>query len=275
MNLLLVLCLLFSSHLYGQTPAVDVNGDGQLNVLIIGTSSSIEPNFEGFSTAQVAVELQNILSEDTSISMIVNVVSEDIYRQKTVSTGIAGMLTQDKNYHCHSLAQYYYWPEDYDERMDNLTGNSAYDWDYVVIGADPYIVTYLPGYYSLGVNKIAVKVEEGGAIPLLLMMWAKEDSLIGHFEEFTYRTSDGAKVDIQTVPAGLAWDALAVNMKDTESYHPTPNGSFITAASIYSHILDKSASSSQYVYNDSIADITYSTLTYEANQDRSANRFIK
>lgn len=262
----LIICLLISAFTHGQSSLNDVNDDGFLNILIIGTSSSIEPGFEEYSTAQIATELQNILSEDTSISININVVSEDIYRTKTMSTGIAGMLTENRNYFCHSLAQYYYWPEDRQERMDNLTGNSTNNWDYVVIGADPYIVSYLPGYYSFGVNKIAAKIEQGGAIPLLLMMWAKNDNFISHFEEFTYRTADGAKVELEVVPAGLVWNALPVSMKDNESQHPTLNGSYVAAASIYSHLLDQSASLSQYDYNDSIADIAYSTLDYEKNQ---------
>lgn len=262
----LIICLLISAFTHGQSSFNDVNDDGFLNILIIGTSSSIEPGFEEYSTAQIATELQNILSEDTSISININVVSEDIYRTKTMSTGIAGMLTENRNYFCHSLAQYYYWPEDRQERMDNLTGNSTNNWDYVVIGADPYIVSYLPGYYSFGVNKIAAKIEQGGAIPLLLMMWAKNDNFISHFEEFTYRTADGAKVELEVVPAGLVWNALPVSMKDNESQHPTLNGSYVAAASIYSHLLDQSASLSQYDYNDSIADIAYSTLDYEKNQ---------
>ncbi|MFT7157765.1 MAG: hypothetical protein ACI8Q1_002789 [Parvicella sp.] len=258
------LCFLLSSLMHAQNP--DVNGDGTLNILIIGTSISIQNNFEEFSPNQITTELQSILSADTSIAININVVAEDIYKTKIVSTGIAGQFTANRDYYCHSLAQYYYWPDGHAARMDNLTGNNGVDWDYVVIGADPYIVSKIPGYYALGVNKIAAKVTEGGAIPLLLMGWTKDTVLINHFEEFTYRTADGANVQLQNIPAGLAWSALPNSKIDTAIVHPTPNGSYLAAASIYSHLLNRSASSSQYSYDDSIADIAQSTLIYEAGQ---------
>jgi hypothetical protein len=258
-------CLLFASSLRSQT-SVDINGDGTLNILVIGTSISIEDNFEEFSSNQITSELQSILLADTSISINVNVVAENIYKTKTVSTGIAGQFTANRNYYCHSLAQYYYWPDNHSARMDNLMGNNGVDWDYVVIGADPYIVSKMPGYYSLGVNKIAAKVNQGGATPLLLMEWLKDSTLINHFEEFTYRAADGSKVPLQVIPGGLAWDALPVRMKDSASVHPTPNGSYLVAASIYSHLFNRSASSSLYTYNDTIANIAQTTLINSTSQ---------
>jgi hypothetical protein len=245
---------------------VDVNGDGTLNILIIGTSVSIENNFEAFSPFQITNELQNMLSADTSIALNINVVAEDIYKIKTESTGIAGQFTANRDYYCHSLMQYYYWPDNHNILMDNLTGNNGVDWDYVVISADPYMIAKMPGYYSLGVNKIAAKVNEGGAIPLLLMEWTKDLAQTSHFEEFTYRVADGAKVPIQVVPAGLAWQSLRSNLQDTSSIHPTPNGSYLAAASIYSTLYKRSASLSQYAYNDSIADAAEMTRTSTANQ---------
>ena len=270
----LICLLLFTSLLHAQNHTKgfknsyksDINGDGTLNILVIGTNESINNSTEAFSPNQITLELQSILSADTSISINVNVVAEDIYRTKNVSTGIGNMQTLNLDYFCHSLVQYYYWPDGHSARLNNLSGNNGVDWDYVVIGADPYIVSTIPGYYSLGVNKIAAKVNEGGAIPLLLMTWPKDDSLIGHFEEFTYRTADGAKIPLQTVPAGLAWDALPVGKKDSASLHPTPNGAYLAAAAIYSQIYSKSASSSLYVYDDQLADTAQSTLVKQMSQ---------
>ena len=253
-------CLLSSILLQAQTSPVDVNGDGTLNILVIGTSNSIQNNFEEFSPNLITSELQSILSADTSISISVNVVAEDIYKMKPVITGIAGMITANRNYYCHSLTQYYFWPDGHTARMDNLEGTNGVDWDYVVIAADPYIVSKMPGYYSLGINKIAAKINQGGAKPLLLMEWLVNSTSINHFEEFTYRAADGSKTPIQVIPAGLAWNALPASLKDIASVHPTPNGAYLAAASIYSHIYNRSASSSQYTYNDSIADIVETTL---------------
>jgi hypothetical protein len=260
----LLFCLVVSLLLKAQT--VDINGDGTLNILIIGTSLSIENNFEEFSPNQITTELQSILSADASISINVNVVAEDIYNMKPVSTGIAGSFTAIRNYYCHSLTQYYFWPDGNVARMDNLEGTNGIDWDYVVIGADPYMVSKMPGYYSLGVNKIAAKINQGGATPLLLMEWLKDSTLINHFEEFTYRAADGLREPLQVIPGGLAWDALPASMKDVASVHPTPNGSYLAAASIYSYLFNRSASSSAYTYNDTIANIAQTTVVNSVSQ---------
>ncbi|MFT6338709.1 MAG: hypothetical protein ACI86M_003920 [Saprospiraceae bacterium] len=247
----------------------DINGDGTINILVIGTNNTIFGS-EAFSPDQIAVELESIISDDPTNSLNVNVVAEDIYMSKVVTTGLGGGGTEyEYTYYSHSLAQYYYWPEGQDDRMDNLTGNGDYDWDYVVISADPYIISKTPGYYSLGVNKIAAKVAEGNAQPLLLMMWSNDASSgasIDHFEEFTYRTAEGAKVEIATIPAGLAWDALPEAKKDVDIVHPTPNGAYVTAASIFSHMYGKSASSSNYIYDHELADTAFATVVNEIDQ---------
>jgi hypothetical protein len=248
-------CLLSTLTAEAQPSPVDVNGDGTLNILVMGTSNSIEDNFEEFSPNQITTELQSILSLDPLISLNINVVSEDIYRTKTVSTGIAGQFTANRDYYCHSLTQYYYWPDNRTARINNLTGNNGTDWDYVVINADPYIISTMPGYFSLGVNKIGSVIHSGGAVPLLMMEWAKDSTFINHFEEFAYRTAEGATVPVQVIPAGLAWQSLPGNLRDVSSPHPTPNGAYLAAASIYSTLLKRSASSSQYNYNDTIADV--------------------
>ena len=260
MKRLLFLFSILTSILSAQTNIADINGDGSLNILVLGTTESIHSSSEEFSPNQITIELQNILAADTNITIGVNVVAEDIYRTKNVSTGIANQMTSNLDYYCHSLVQYYYWPEDRIERMNNLTGDSIFDWDYVIIGSDPYIISKMPGFYSLGVNKIAKKVTDGGAIPLLLMSWPKDSTFIDHFEEFTYRTAEGAKVPLENIPAGLAWNSLPSNKKDIASFHPTPNGAYLSAASIYAHIFNRSASLSQYIYDDLIADIAESTV---------------
>ncbi|MFT6781967.1 MAG: hypothetical protein ACJA1A_001893 [Saprospiraceae bacterium] len=246
-----------------------LNNDDILNILVIGTNSSIDGG-EAFSPDQIAEELQSILSADASITVDVNVVAEDIHMSKTVTLGLGGGGDEyNWTHHSHSLAQYYYWPEGLEARMDNLSGNGDVDWDYVVIGADPGIISTTPGYYSLGVNKVAAKVAEGDAQPLLLMMWPRNESSgasTEHFEEFTYRTADGAKVQLPTIPSGLAWLALPEDKKDLASIHPTPNGAYLTAASIYSHIYNQSASTSEYIYDDELADIALYTVIDEKDQ---------
>jgi len=255
-----ILFLFFSLVTNAQTNMGDVNGDGTLNIMILGTTESINNNSEEFSPYQIAIELQNILLADTSLTIGLNVIAEDIYRSKNVSTGIANQITSNLDYYCHSLFQYYFWPDDRNQRMQYLMGDSIFNWDYVVIGSDPYILSSMPGFYSLGVNKIAEKITDGGAIPLILMTWPKDSINIDHFEEFTYRTADGAKVSLENIPAGLAWNSLPNNKKDIAVFHPSPNGAYLSAASIYSHIFNRSASFSNYVYDDTIANILNSII---------------
>lgn len=264
---ILVLSILLPSLLNAQTNPFDINGDGTLNILVIGTSESIKGGSEEFSPFQIRTELENILMDDPSLSIPINVVAEDIYRTQTVLTGIAYDWTGiNVDHFCHSLVQYYFWPENRTSRIDNLKGEDGTDWDYVLIGADPQMISSIPGFYSLGVNKIACKVAEGGGKPLLLMPWTKNVSDIGHFEEFTYRTADGAQVPVDIVPAGLAWNDLPSGKIDISTNHPTPNGAFVCAAAIYSHIFNQSASSSDYIYDDEIADITHTTIGNASSQ---------
>lgn len=242
----------------------DLNGDGELNILILGTSKSINNSTEPFSSDNIASELNSILSEDGTSTAVAYVESEDIYKIKDISVAL-GSGGNEYNYahYSHSLVQYYYWPEGMEARMDKLSGKGTKKWDYVVIAADPYIVSTLPGYYSLGVNKIAAKVAEGGAKPLLMMMWPKADTSlpsIAHFEEFTYRTSEGAKVELETIPAGLAWQSLSNDKKDESETHPSPNGAYTAAAAIYSQVYGTSASESDYEYDPYIAETVLSTV---------------
>jgi hypothetical protein len=267
MKTLILLQLLLPSVLLAQSSPADINGDGALNILVIGTTQSISGSSAEFSPYQIRTQLENILMDDASLSLSINVVAEDIFRTKTVLTGIAYDWTGvNVNHFCHSLAQYYFWPDDRAARMDNLKGENGTDWDYVVIGSDPHMISSIPGFYSLGVNKIAYKIAEGGGKPLLLMPWSKDNSQIDHFEEFCYRTADGAQVPVDIVPAGIAWDALPGSKIDVAVTHPTPNGAFVCASAIYSHIFDQSASASQYSYDDEIADIAHTIVEDSPNQ---------
>ncbi len=244
----------------------DTNGDGTISILVLGTTVSIQNNYEAFSPYPVATALDSILSTDPSITENIEVVAEDLYRFKAVSTGIAGMFTANRNYYCHSLLQYYYWPDSNNTRINNLSGHNGRDWDYVIIAADPYIISNIPGYFALGVHKIAKKVAEGDAIPLLLTQWLPDSNQIAHFEEFSYRTADGSNHPIEVIPAGLAWNDLPSHKKDSSLTHPSPNGAYTAAASVYAHIYQQSASASSYVYDDTIANIAFTTCTQQSNQ---------
>ncbi len=248
----------------------DVNGDGLLNIMVIGTTSSIS-GAEPFSPELIAEELQGILSADESINIEVKVVAEDVYMSTPITLGLGGNGAEyTYTHHSHSLAQYYYWPDGREEREANLMGEGSFDWDYVIIAADPYIVSTMPGYYALGANKVAEKVSEGGAQPLLLMVWPKsegENSSIEDFADITHRIADGAKVSLSAVPAGLAWGELADSQTDSADVHPTPNGAYVAAAAAYSHILRRSAASSAYLYDVDLAVAAHEAVLGEAERE--------
>ena len=99
------------------------------------------------------------------------------------------------------------------------------------------------------------------------MMWPKDQSSlasIAHFEEFTYRTSEGTKVAMETIPAGLAWQSLSSEKKDESALHPSPNGAYTAAASIYSQLYGKSASESSYTYDAAIAETVLASIKIHA-----------
>ena len=251
----------------------DINDDNAVYILVLGSTNSIHDT-EAFSPNQIAEELQSILSEDNERPTDVHVVAQDIHQTKQVTLGLGQAGTEYTVMHqSHSLTQYYYWPEEREARMDFLLGNDSFDWDHVVIASDLYIVATMPGYYSLGVHKIASKVLEGNAQPHLLMMWPQYDSSGGsiqHFEEFTSRTSQGAKVEIPIIPVGLAWQSLPDDKKDEGALHPSPNGAYLAAAAIYSQITGKNASSSSYVYDNTLAETAYSTVVDTEGQNEYA-----
>ena len=155
---------------------VDTNNDGELKVLIIGTSRSIEDGHFAFPIDGIVRELQSILNDDLEIEGAVTVIAEDIYRTRQVLTGLGSRGdSYDWMYSCHSLMQYLMWPEGRDERLAQLSGNGVHDWDHVIIAGDPYIVRQMPGYHALGANQVAQHVVDGGAQAHLLMVWGQEN----------------------------------------------------------------------------------------------------
>ena len=250
-------------------PNPDLNGDGTLNILVLSSNTSIQSTEAAFSPQNIAYELQSILAGDAALDLAVNVVAEDIHQSKQLVTGY-GQSGQEYTwmYYCQSLAQYYFWPEGREARIANLAGEGEVDWDQVIIGGDPHIVAALPGYYALGANLIASKVAEGGAQPLLLMLWPQNDSpeTLAHFEEFTYRAGDGARVPLPVIPAGRAWGNLPAAQKDSATLHPSPNGAYLAAAAIYAHLRAESAATSDYVYDDDLAETALSTVVDEADK---------
>jgi len=88
----------------------------------------------------------------------INIEFEDVYRQKTLDTAIGGNGgIRPYTYKCHSLAQWYFWPEGRKERLANLEGKGKTE--------------QMPGVYAEGVKLVADKVREGSAKPVILLPW--------------------------------------------------------------------------------------------------------
>lgn len=222
----------------------DVNGDGTLQILILGTSQSIDGR-SSFSPEPIADALEALFAADETAPESLMVIAEDIHATRDVTIGLGGAGNEHAyTHHRHSLTQYYYWPDGQAERMERLSGMRDAAWDHVVIGADPAIVENTPGFFALGAHRVAARAAAGGAQPLLLMTWPKGERIgasIEHFEDATYRTADGASVDVRTVPAGLAWAALPEEERDASSSHPSELGAQLAAATIYSQITQRAA----------------------------------
>lgn len=94
----------------------DINDDGKLNILVIGTSQSINNRSGAFASDKIASELESILSQDDAIDLEISVVSEDIYKNKTVTFSLGqGGTELNWTFYSHSLVQYYYWPDEQNE----------------------------------------------------------------------------------------------------------------------------------------------------------------
>ena len=251
-----------------------------LNVLVIGSTESIESSYAAFDPTDVTSQLDMILSGDPDyIGTTINVEFHDIYREDSVWVNIGGNGSLHENW-IHkrfSLFTYCNYPADTATNRSNLQGGLTHDWDYVIIMGDPYMISLLPGYYALGVNEVLDYIEEGGAEAFLFMQWPDDtnSSTIDHFEDVTYRIGDGAVSNLPVIPAGLAWDTLNPTLNDASGTtdHPSPNGTYLAAASIYSTVFLKNATYSTYIYNNQIADQAYQTSQYAQNQQHYNGTF--
>lgn len=243
----------------------------ELNVLVIGSSKSFSDGEEGavvtgeedaavkekaFNPSNIAVHLSSILVNDPTNSESVNVEFEDISKNKQYDTAVgSGASIWSLTYYCFSLAQHYMWPEGKAERMAKLRGEEPGGpaWDYIILCEDPYVMANFPGMYAEGVklvqNEIAQSSNQEKPKLVLLAQWPENTSNFSanDFNEIVHRV--GASGGIEVVPAGKTWNTFA--SQDSALSHPTPDGAYLAAASIYSKLYDKSAKTSTYEYVDS------------------------
>jgi len=240
-----------------------------LDILVIGSDKVMDTSESAFSPVIIADRLRDILSADKKIEKKINVVLDNYYKSK--KGVVTGYGTFKPTCYSHTLVQHYYWPDGRDDRLKNLRGESGTDWDYVVMMDDAYMLANTPGYHAEGVNAITEEVLSGGAVPLLLMQWPGSGSKFttAHLSEISYRVGDGAGATV--VPAGNAWHTL--KKKDEHANHPTPDGAYLAAASIYSEIFKRSASDSDYSYNDTIADHVWSSAQAERDKTHYTGKY--
>ena len=217
----------------------DLDGDGTVRVLVLGSSRALDGSSE--APEALASELEALLEGFSDLSLDTEVVAEDLYDQALVTTGY-GQAGQEYDwaYHRHSLAQYYYWPDGRDARWSRLAGGET-PWDHVLLVGDPRITSAYPGFHALGVNRIAEKVTEGGAAPLLLMAWDADPSI-------AQRVADNAIVPLEVIPVAEAWSSL--DATERESASPTA----LTAATLFAHLTGRSASESAHTTDPSLAE---------------------
>jgi len=233
-----------------------------VNVLVIGSatdSSSQSYVFADEGVASVsAFDPADVVSELTSILGgaglgTVNVSFEDFHG---TSSG----------YRHANLFHWFHFPFPADAettRWANLRGENGTVWDYVVLIGDAHSMEYLPGFYALGVSEIAKEVAKGSAETVLLMPWPASGSstTLDHYKEVVYRI--GRTGGCAVAPAGLAWDDSGESSGVT---HPTDNGAYIAAATIFSRLYGQSASASTYgnAAQDTLADDAHTIV--QANQ---------
>lgn len=241
----------------------------KVNILLLGSSKSLGNTTESlvFSPQAIAQQLQQILNEDSSLSGTSLVKFEDIFKQKSLSVGFGDGGNQVPMLHaCHSLLQYYYWPENRTSTLNRLSGQLENKWDYVVLLEDPYIIAKVPGYFALGLDKIVAKVTEGGAQPLILLPWPSKGASLNFWnslQENTFRVTQGSSAlkfsASYVVPAGLAWEALSPTAKDSAQIRTSLHGAYLAASAIYSTLYKRSAAVSKYHYRDQLADQAFQT----------------
>ncbi|MHC4250622.1 MAG: hypothetical protein ACYS9X_15960, partial [Planctomycetota bacterium] len=150
-------------------------GAAEVKVLVIGSSRPFDPAMRAVSLGSRATigQVKALLRRDLKVRGSTSVVYEDVYRTRTIDTAIGqGGKTFSMAYQCHSLAQWYFWPEGREERLASLQGKGPEKWDYVVMVGDPYLIEKMPGVFAEGVTLIADCLRKGSAKPVLLLPWA-------------------------------------------------------------------------------------------------------
>ncbi len=210
-----------------------------VNILIVGSSEGFDKreqpkgHDEHLSSTKLAPMLEKVLNKGKTVRDGTSVAIEDVYRKKFVTVALGSGGTKiETEFHCHSLAQYYFWPEGRDQRLANLSNKGDTKWDYVILVGDPYIISEMPGIYAEGVNLLVHRIKGGGAKVVLLMPWHSDRSKAKRISEVVNRVGQG--LEIPVAPAGDAWVKAG----------SAGDGEYLAAASVFSALSDSVAWSS-------------------------------
>jgi hypothetical protein len=201
-----------------------------INILILGSSEGFEKREmpKGHDThldlKKLGPEFERVLNKGKSGH--VKVTYQDIYTTKDTPAGLgsAGRKTPT-TFHCHSLAQYIFWPEGREARLANLQNKGATKWDYIYIIGDPYLIGQMPGIYAEGVHLVMEQISKGEAKAALVMPWHSNEKINGRIPEVVQRVAAGLKLPV--APAGMVWSTQKGRLQPGQ-------GEYIAASSMFS-----------------------------------------
>lgn len=189
------------------------------NVLVVASTRpySSQHGVRPMDEPSIIKLVKQRLASDMGIKGNINVVLEDVYRTKQLETATGGSGGIGQNtYKCHSLAQWYFWPEGREERMANLKGQGATKWDAVVLMGDASLLANMPGVFVEGATLIINKVREGSAKPVLIVP-PLDGANAGTVAEAVCMVGMTADVPVLPRPAALTMKKLSESGFDRET----------------------------------------------------------
>ena len=232
-------------------------------VLVLGGSQPYNAE-AAFPPSTVASNLEAILAGDSGVSQPVTVRCVDIYQSNAVD-----------QWSSHCLMSWYYWPYTR-TNTDALLGAG---WNYVVMIDDPHVASTFPEYHFEGVNAISAAARKAGSIPVSVMTWSSGGTALSQFGEMAYRVGDG--VGVAVAPAGYAWNNLSAVLQGSGT-RPNTNGAYVTAATVYSRIYNRSAKTSTYIPSgvtqanrDTMADTALSMVQLHATNTHYSGVLVR
>lgn len=227
-----------------------VQAQATTRVLVLGGSQPyLGSREQAFPPSAVASNFAAILAGDSGVSQPVSMQWRDTFQTNATSVFCG-----------RTLMSWFYWPDRHTRTLNLLHAG----WDYVVMMDDAYVASTFPEYHLEGVRAISEEVRKEGGRPVLVMMWSSGSTTLTNFEEMAYRVGDGLGVPV--APAGLAWSHVSAGLKDYGP-RPTPCGAYVTAATLYSRLFNRTAKVSAYVPSglsitnrDTLADTAFFTV---------------